>query len=415
MSRIRVKNFGPIKEGYQENDGWMDIKKVTTFIGNQGSGKSTVAKLISTFMWIEKALYRGDFTNDPSNYSDIFSFKRLGYHRLQNYFQYTQGSESILEFEGVSFNIRYESGDLSIEKIDKKHYELPQIMYVPAERNFISYVESPKELKLSSESLTEFLTEFNRAKDALNGFTRLPINDVGIEYDDFSDRIELKGRGFSVDLTEASSGFQSLVPLYIVSQFLANRVRKKGNNSKEPMSSEELERFKKGIEEIYTNEDFSEEQKRAAISVLTSRFNKTAFINIVEEPEQNLFPASQWQMLQSLLKFNNMSPGNKLIMTTHSPYIINFLSIAIQGFELKRKIEQSGKSDKLLSRLKNVISLDALIPSEDSVVYQLDEHKGTIQKLSSPEGIPSDRNYLNDMLREGNILFDTLLEIEEEI
>ena len=52
MGKIKIKNFGPIKEGYQDNDGWIDIKKVTVFIGNQGSGKSTVAKLISTFVWI---------------------------------------------------------------------------------------------------------------------------------------------------------------------------------------------------------------------------------------------------------------------------------------------------------------------------------------------------------------------------
>ena len=57
MSRIRIKNFGPIKEGFQENNGWVDIKKVTLFIGNQGSGKSTIAKLISTFTWLEKSLY----------------------------------------------------------------------------------------------------------------------------------------------------------------------------------------------------------------------------------------------------------------------------------------------------------------------------------------------------------------------
>jgi len=59
MSKIRIKNFGPIKEGFLEDDGFLDIKKVTIFIGNQGSGKSTVAKLISTMMWLEKALYRG--------------------------------------------------------------------------------------------------------------------------------------------------------------------------------------------------------------------------------------------------------------------------------------------------------------------------------------------------------------------
>ncbi len=60
MSRIKIKNFGPIKEGCQDNNGWIDVKKVTVFVGNQGSGKSTVAKLISTCTWIEKALVRGD-------------------------------------------------------------------------------------------------------------------------------------------------------------------------------------------------------------------------------------------------------------------------------------------------------------------------------------------------------------------
>ena len=58
MSKIRIKNFGPIKDGYLENDGWLDIKKVSVFIGNQGSGKSTVAKLISSFMWLEKSIIR---------------------------------------------------------------------------------------------------------------------------------------------------------------------------------------------------------------------------------------------------------------------------------------------------------------------------------------------------------------------
>ena len=61
MSRIRIKKFGPVQNGVHDNDGWLDIKKVTIFIGNQGSGKSTIAKLISTFTWIEKALMIGDY------------------------------------------------------------------------------------------------------------------------------------------------------------------------------------------------------------------------------------------------------------------------------------------------------------------------------------------------------------------
>ena len=45
MTSIKIKNFGPIIEGYTENDGFINIDKVMIFIGGQGSGKSTVVKL----------------------------------------------------------------------------------------------------------------------------------------------------------------------------------------------------------------------------------------------------------------------------------------------------------------------------------------------------------------------------------
>jgi hypothetical protein len=40
---------------------------------------------------------------------------------------------------------------------------------------------------------------------------------------------------------------------------------------------------------------------------------------------------------------------------------------------------------------------------------------GSIKKLPSEYNIPSDKNFLNDLLGEGNRLFDALLEIEEDI
>ena len=48
--RLIVKSLGPVKE--------LDIifRKVTLFIGDQGTGKSCVAKLFSTFIWLEKVL-----------------------------------------------------------------------------------------------------------------------------------------------------------------------------------------------------------------------------------------------------------------------------------------------------------------------------------------------------------------------
>lgn len=288
-------------------------------------------------------------------------------------------------------------------------------MYVPAERNFITYVKTPKELKLSSESLKEFLTEFDNAKNEMKGLENLPINNVGVEYDKLNDTLNLKGEGYKVKLTEASSGFQSLVPLYLVSSYLANSVKRQSETNKETMSSDEMQRFKKGVEEIWGNDSLTDEQKRVALSVLSAKFNKTAFINIVEEPEQNLFPTSQWQMLQSLLKCNSMNKGNKLIVTTHSPYIINYLSIAIQGKYLENEINKLSKKLDLLTKLYQIAPKESLIDAKSVVVYQLDEKDGSIKKLETIDGIPSDKNFLNKTLAESNELFDALLEIEQEL
>ncbi|RLC19785.1 MAG: ATP-binding protein [Deltaproteobacteria bacterium] len=415
MGRIKIKNFGPIKKGHQHNDGWIDLKKVTVFVGNQGSGKSTVAKLISTFIWIEKALVRGGYKKKWFERKNRLKNKYLNYHRLENYFKTNGADKTIIEYHGDAYSIRYEDGSLILNERSGDTYHLPQIMYVPAERNFISYVKTPKELNLSSDSLKEFLTEFDNAKNNMRGLVKLPINNINAEYDKLNDILNLKARNYKVKLNEASSGFQSVAPLYLVSEYLANSVKNQSKQNKESMTSDELKRFKKGVEDIWRNNSLTDEQKRVALSVLSSKFNKTAFVNIIEEPEQNLFPSSQWKILQSLLEFNNINSGNQLIITTHSPFIINYLSIAIQSGYLKNKIDASPKAEKLIPKLNKIIYEKSQVSSEATVVYQFNETDGSIKELSSYEGIPSDNNYLNDNLRECNQLFDSLLEIEEEL
>ncbi|MDE6634809.1 MAG: ATP-binding protein, partial [Bacteroidaceae bacterium] len=327
MSRIRVQNFGPIKENAQ----WIEVGKVTLFIGNQGSGKSTIAKLISTFAWMEKSLVRGDHDTKFFERKSKFKNTFLTYHRIQNYIN----AETDIEYVGTSYIFRFRNNALCVEQTQlSPATELPQIMYVPAERNFLTYIESFKELKVASPSLREFKDEYKNAQKNIRGSYELPIDGAGLEYDRQNDILHVRGRDYKLRISEASSGYQSLVPLYIVSMNLAKSILHRADNA--DMTEEERVRYKRLIAEIYDNKRLSEEQRRTAINALSDRFTKTHFINIVEEPEQNLFPTSQWEMLGSLLDINNMSSGNQLIMTTHSPYIINYLTIFVKAYNLCR-------------------------------------------------------------------------------
>lgn len=405
MARIKIKEFGPIKEGLREGDGFIDIRKVTVFIGEQGSGKSSVAKLISTFTWMEKALVRGDLPKKKAVRKGYFT-TRLQYHRLKAY----QRPQTEIEYDGEAYRIRYANGKLEVNRKPKGAYHLPQVIYAPAERNFIAYVSKPKALKMTSPALLEFVDAYDRAKEAMNGGVDLPINQTTAIYNKARGVVQLRGPGLEkpLDLNDASSGFQSLVPLYLVSRFLARSIKRKGvHDASEQMSAEESERFRKDVESIWANKAFTDEQQRVALSALAARFNKSAFVNIVEEPEQNLFPTSQWEMLRSLMLFNE--GNNKLVITSHSPYMIAYLSLCIQAQSLYDKI---GDRKELQDKVETVVPRHAFLKDDESFFYQL-KSGGTIERIPEYEGVPSDSNYLNQSLRDANVDFDKLLEIEQ--
>ncbi|WP_158828990.1 AAA family ATPase [Mucilaginibacter lacusdianchii] len=405
MSRIRIQNVGPVREGYRSNDGWLDISNMTVFIGNQGSGKSTVAKLISTMSWIEKALVRGDFGSQGLDARQFRS--HVSYQNIEHYLR----PDSIIEYEGRAYFISYVRGEVTFQKNEENGYAFPKIMYVPSERNFLSSVRNVDVLKGLPSTLYTFSDEFIAALESLSGQVDLPVNDAKFEYQELTRTSYISGSDYQINLTQASSGFQSFVPLYVVSHYLATSLNKKTSQSTQDLSIEESKRIRREIEDLFANPNISDEVRKASLEYLSSRFSYSSFVNIVEEPEQNLFPSSQQQVLNSLIRFKNMHEQNKLVVTTHSPYIINFLSIAIQaGSLLKRDIPT-----ELLDKIKRVVPIESTLKAEEVAVYQFDEQRGSICDLPNFEGIPSDKNYLNQFLSAGNEAFDTLLEIEQEL
>jgi len=142
-------------------------------------------------------------------------------------------------------------------------------------------------------------------------------------------------------------------------------------------------------------------------------------VNIVEEPEQNLFPTSQQSVLNELLRYVNEVDENKLIMTTHSPYLINFLTLAVKTYSVFKNVDSNVNKENYRSKEDLILKLNKIVPikssinSEDLAIYELDEKEGKIKLLGNYKGLPSDENYLNNNLEDSNELFAQLQEIEK--
>jgi len=417
MSRIKIKNFGPIKEGYQENDGWMDVKKVTVFIGNQGSGKSTVAKLISTFTWKEKAIEKRILKQDELSLYNGF-LKQLAYQRIDKYIN----ADSEIEFIGNAYSMKFKDGVFIATKTSTNGYKLPKIMYVPAERSFLSVFDRPDKVKKLPLPVYTFNEEFDTAKHLYSDGLELPINKVHFEFDKFNKIAHIVGdeNSYKIRLSEASSGFQSIVPLYLVSKYLMDKIENKiEDETIQEESLEEQKKIDKQVKAILDDPELTEDIKQSYLRQLSANKKPSCFVNIVEEPEQNLFPSSQQKILNSLLEINNRNENNKLIMTTHSPYLINYLTLAVKAYNVFHKLDSLTNADiirnelKVVEKISKIFSIKSLVSPSDWVVYELDETNGTIKKLDNYKGLPEDANLLNNSITEINNHFDSLREIEK--
>ena len=273
MRKLSVKHVGPIKGGYESGDGCIDFPGVTMFIGPQGSGKSTIAKLYSTLAWIEKALFREDFSLDHFRKYNRFK-KQLEYQNISNYLS----EDSEINYHGQGYDISSRGGQLEIrEHAIHGDYACPKIMYVPAERNFVSAVDKPDLMKRLPAPLYTFLEEYDAAKRDLDGSIDLPIGNTQFAYHEQNEESWLIGQSFRVSLLEASSGFQSFVPLYLVTNYLSKVTSRSTGGSHKEISVKEAKKIRREVDRILDDENISEDVRRVLLEKLSSRFKYSFF------------------------------------------------------------------------------------------------------------------------------------------
>jgi predicted ATPase len=386
--RIIIKNFGPI------SDAEIEIKKTVVLIGENAMGKSILLKLIATFLWIEKALFCG---------SEKKWFKRE--NRLRNSFLLYYKIEDLLtkntviEYYGEAYIIKYINNRISIENQLNNNYQLPKIMYVPTERNFIFYVRNAKKDLQLPDAVLDFISEYYRAAENLSEKFMLPIMNFEISYNKRHDMAYLRNKKQKIRITEVGNGLQSAFPLCLVSDYLFKSIQ--NNNQSEGTANNSMKQFQKEINTLRNDPSLTDKQKNIAIAALSGKFNRKAFFNIVEDPEQNLFPLSQMQLTKSLVSMCNQNKNSKLIIATNSPYILT----SIHNLILAKKI---GK--KFPDKVNEKVNKQLWLSSND--VFAGIVRGGTVEQISNTQFDSIAKKQIDAVSHVINNDFDFLSQLE---
>lgn len=357
--KLIIHNLGPIK------DCELDIKDYMIFTGQQASGKSTVAKSIFFFKNIKNLLmllikkqlfFIENEINIPLkdklikeirlNFLQVFG-STWGMPKDMKISYYYDTEEKIfvdisLKKDNKSPNyIWIDFSSNLIDKINKlenmvkteKHFKNQEdfknyinnifndeydVVYIPAGRSMITllssqlnYIYSSMEdaQKKSIDYCTQnYLEKILKLKSFFNNTTDDMIKDI------------MKMTSLKIDSNKLN--------------LASNMIKKilKGNyiyiNGEERLQLENS----KG----YVKINFASSGQQEVLWILNTLFyhllnNKKAYF-IIEEPESNLFPNAQKAVIEFVSMIQNSD--NKILLTTHSPYVLGTLNNLLYAYDL---------------------------------------------------------------------------------
>jgi predicted ATPase len=365
---IVIRNFGPIKD--IEID---DIRPFTVFIGESGSGKSTVMKVIILFRWIYKMvnirsyLRHANITQSPFTFTFKTYLKNNGiqdYLKKETEIVYSRGNNQILYNGYLDASVLIPEDELSLEKmsfIADKRILIPDILAaqkITAKKNDLNI----------DDTISFFLREtYNDFKNGEEYIQELNFNYLGVKYlsrqTNSGTKYYIKSlddnENYTIKLEDASSGLQTVTPLSVIIEYFSKYYN-----------------FQKSFNDIvfkYMAQSDNLKDFRAGLNIGEIK-NRNIHIHI-EEPELSLYPESQRSLMNFIINRCFVEKHNDYNMTvmlaTHSPYIINHLNLLI------------------LAGKRNELEEGASLILNDVDVFEITD------------------GYLNSLKRENNFIIDT--------
>lgn len=420
MAHLIIRNIGPIKEVD------IELNRINIIIGPQSSGKSTIAKIISFCSWLEKQLIMNTPTDTKTVISRMELFEKLkSFHRLSDgYFQ----ENSYIEYTTPHIELKWylqqtENSTLGIAISPYNLFLNRKISFIPAERNFVSVIPVSKYSE-SYDNISNFINDWFDAKQSYSkqSLLEIPVIQSRYYYDKDKDKdVMIVGNNQTeIPLRSVSSGFQSVLPLWILIEYMTkgvfekerslsplNRIQLKNLMDKSSLSIERKQLLKVLIDRIHdlvhtgTNlpDEFTESWA-ALVQAIGIDTNYAFSRLIIEEPEQNLFPETQKELLYSLIKLiANNERQHELIITTHSPYILYALNNCMMGTLVSNKLNKEERD--------NIRFKDSFVDPALVSVFQIEE--GEISLIQKEDGLIGD-NYFDEKMKDVMDDFYLLLE-----
>lgn len=391
MERITIKNVGPI------NNVSINLTRINIFMGPQSSGKSTIAKIISYCQWVEKRyLIDGEYKYDVKE--QLLDFHRLG----EAYFQ----EDSFFEYESDFVIISYSGKKLDqkiLRKKSKKSYKKTKNIYIPSERNFVSTIPNLSKYKETNDNIMSFVYDWYSSKRNFIGKNSLDILNLGVKYyhniDSDLDLLTLKN-GDEILLQESSSGFQSVIPLVLIVEYLSNQLYQTNNS----ISIKEFDSIKIRLKNLIENNDKIKEKEKIEIndefvkflihsdsSLIRNYIDYSHTKFIIEEPEQNLFPKTQQDLINYLFKsIANNKKRHSLIITTHSPYILYAINNCLMGYNILNELDEEDT--------KSFKNKNSWIDPKEVSIFELKD--GFIDSVKDKRTNTVTKHYFNEITKE---------------
>ncbi|MCQ2229269.1 MAG: AAA family ATPase [Bacteroidales bacterium] len=308
--RLIIKNFGPIKSAE------LDIRRVNIFIGDTSAGKSTAAKLLAIMNSPEISMIGSEgyelFVDMLRKYDvdyELLNNTYIDYSNGKKYWRITKGK---IDTNNLPPDYRALSDSSVIEKLREKTLDSETLenllkilsnmedygssVYIATERMLMTQLYGSMMALQSdkinmSECIKRFGSLYDKARKENRSYSAPFLNGALFYLNGDNPSFSMGGQNEIMPLRLGSSGVQSSGPLVAV---LLSNIEKKREN-----------------------------------------------LFIIEEPEQNLFPKNQVEMINWLAEVFNKYQNKSLVLTTHSPYVLTAVDNLVMGYDANEFIRKN--------------------------------------------------------------------------